>query len=233
MPRKQQPGQALTKQHFSASIEEIKSNAGAFIDRLLGEAETQVQRAETFREIPSRAHEIGHAAAALLSAYNDKMNEEQPWETLGISIAEYKKQTCHDDVVIPGVEAFSRAEARRNNFTKEIKENWGVEWRSHIKNMLPPQDSEHALATMRRISIKMPIHTFQENLAAAIKERLDNWRSGRRTTNLATVTDLHTVEKMVTRMITSTTVATTAEITAAEITAEIATSGAIENPLKR
>ena len=66
MPRKQQPRQALTKQHFLASIEEIKNDAGAFIDRLLGEAEIQVQCAETFREIPSRAHEIGHAAAALL-----------------------------------------------------------------------------------------------------------------------------------------------------------------------
>ena len=174
------------------------------------------------------------------------MKEEQPWETLGISIAEYKKQICHDDIVILGVEVFSRAEARLNNFTKEIKENWGIEWRSHIKDMLPPQDTEHAVATMRRISIKMPIHTFQENLAAAIKERLDNWRSGRRTTNLATVTDLHTVEKMSVKMKTSndatatattatTTTATTATATTATAITAIATiSTATESPpLKR
>ena len=178
------------------NIEDAKMDPEAVVNQLLDKADTQEQRAEIFREIPIRAHELGHTLNGVMAVTYRMAQEEEPWQYLGINQQEYLKQIRYEEVVKPAIEAYRRTDERCRKCLQGIETNWGTNWRVVVdrnNSLLPLNDSEHILGTIRRISYQIDVQHFGWYLTDAINHRLNNWKRGRRTGSLATLTDLSMV----------------------------------------
>ena len=166
------------------------------IDRRVSLAVTEEERAQAWEESLLYFLEGGNQCNEGVTICQTAIDREMSWQYLGVDQATMRKRDRYFESVVPRMEAFRKTDIRCQNCIKDIHQTWGEEWRKAVdpEGKVLPYNSEDTLGSIRRISKMISAKELGEMLKEAIKERLNNWRRGRRTTAKGTLTDLHAIE---------------------------------------
>lgn len=185
----------ITKKH--AELDK-RPGPAALVIQLLSEASTEEEKAKIIFSALINASEKGQECNEVVALCHERAEVQESWNFLGLNREEFNELICYESIVAPAVEAYRKTDRKKKIQAAFIEEKWGKAWRTAAdpKNtLLPEQDSERTLGSIRRICQKMTPEVFSAKLEEAIDNRLDNWRRGRRTNCRGTLTDLQYIEK--------------------------------------